>query len=40
MAKPLWTIEELSLSVPVATIYKWRSTEAAQDRPLSEMDAR
>ncbi len=27
MAKPLWTIEDLSayLSVPVATIYKWRS---------------
>jgi hypothetical protein len=29
MAKPLWTIEELSLSVPVATIYKWRSTGEA-----------
>ncbi|HWM04395.1 MAG TPA: helix-turn-helix domain-containing protein [Actinophytocola sp.] len=28
MAKPLWTIEDLSayLSVPVATVYKWRST--------------
>ena len=27
MAKPLWTIEDLSayLSVPVATIYKWRT---------------
>jgi predicted DNA-binding transcriptional regulator AlpA len=31
MAKPLWTIEDLSayLSVPVATIYKWRSTGEA-----------
>ena len=31
MAKPLWTIEDLSahLSVPVATIYKWRSNGEA-----------
>jgi predicted DNA-binding transcriptional regulator AlpA len=31
MAKPLWTIEDLSayLSVPVATIYKWRTTGEA-----------
>jgi excisionase family DNA binding protein len=31
MTKPLWTIEDLSayLSVPVATIYKWRSTGEA-----------
>jgi hypothetical protein len=31
MAKPLWTIEDLSayLSVPVATIYMWRSTGEA-----------
>ena len=31
MTKPLWTIENLSayLSVPVATIYKWRSTGEA-----------
>jgi hypothetical protein len=31
MAKPLWTIDDLSayLSVPLATIYKWRSTGEA-----------
>ena len=31
MSKPLWTIEDLSayLSVPVATIYKWRTTGEA-----------
>ena len=31
MTKPLWTIEDLSayLSVPIATIYKWRSTGEA-----------
>ncbi len=30
-SKPLWTIEDLSayLSVPIATIYKWRTTGEA-----------
>jgi hypothetical protein len=37
MAKPLWTIEDLSayLSVPVATIYKWRRTGEAPRRARS-----